>query len=96
MNISSDGEITKKVEESITPEMIEAGKSVLASSDSKSPGDSVEEIYVAMATKDRAVVKEQENKLQVKRSLRTDIILYFGAVVGLLIALTLIVRMIAA
>ena len=81
------------MEESITPEMIEAGKSVLVSSDSKSLRNAVAKIYVAMATKDRAVVKEQKNKAEIERIIRIDVILYCAAAVGLLIGLILIVIM---
>jgi hypothetical protein len=76
----------------VTPEMVEAGKLVLASSDreNKPLEHSIGEIYVAMATADHIAVSEQKNIDQIKTARRIDKRLYFGASAMFVIAIILL------
>jgi hypothetical protein len=76
----------------VTPEMVEAGKLVLASSDreNKPIEHSIGEIYVAMAAEDHIVVNEQKNIAQIKIGRRINKWLYLGALAMFVVAIILL------
>jgi hypothetical protein len=82
----------KEVEDTVTPEMVEAAKLVLAASDDepKSLEHSIGEIYVAMAAEDRVATNEKKNILQIKHNNRTKYWLYFGTFTMIILGIGLL------
>ena len=76
----------------VTPEMVDAAKLVLSSSDQKTKSleHSIGEIYVAMASEDHIAINEQKNIAQLKSSKRINKWLYFGASAMLVLAIVLL------
>jgi len=89
--------ITGEAATEVTPEMIEAGKLVLTSSNdqNKSLERSIGEVYVAMAAEDHAAVGEQKQISETKRSNRIKISLYLGTCVMLILAVGLLAKVVA-
>jgi hypothetical protein len=82
----------KEVEDTVTPEMVEAAKLVLASSDyePKSLEHSIGEVYVAMAAEDRIATNEKKNISQIKHDNRTKYWLYFGTFTMIILGVILL------
>jgi hypothetical protein len=96
MSTAEHREITRELITEVTPEMIEAGKLVLAPSNDqrKSLEHSIGEVYVAMAAEDHAAVGEQKQISETKRSNRIKIWLYSGTCAMLILAAGLLTKVV--
>lgn len=90
-------EITRGGVTEVTPEMIEAGRLVLAPSNdqNKSLEHYIGEVYVAMAAENYAAVDEQKQISETKHSNRIKISLYFGTFAMLILAVGLLAKVVA-
>jgi hypothetical protein len=103
VTIADNNETPKEVKEvkiEVTSEMVEAGKLAIDElpnkNETKSLENSIEEVYVAMATKDKDALREKENIATLKTGKRINFSLYCGMAVMLILACTLITLIVVA
>jgi hypothetical protein len=90
----------KEVKVEVTPEMVEAGKLAIdelpKNNETKSLENSIEEVYVAMATKDKDVLRDKENVATLTIGKRNNFLLYCGGGIMFILGCVLITLMVVS